>query len=68
MIKSDITKIERALVLLVKSGLNSGIKEESSNKSVARSKIIAPEDFNFDHIEWGKLITLAKKQGVVAIA
>jgi len=68
MIKSDITKIERALVLLVKSGLNSGIKEEGSNKSVASSKIIAQEDLNFEHMEWGKLITLAKKQGVVAIA
>ena len=68
MIKSDIAKVERALVLLVKGGLNGGIKEESSNKSVARSKIIAQEDLNFEHMEWGKLITLAKKQGVVAIA
>ena len=61
MIKADISRIERALVLLVKNALNKKDRGEIG-------EIITEGDLKFDHIEWGKLITLAKNQGVSAIS
>jgi hypothetical protein len=69
MTPDDVSKVEKALFLLVKSALNKNTKANFTNDiEVPIAPAFGPDVLKFDHMEWGKLITLAKKQGVQAIS
>jgi hypothetical protein len=69
MTPDDVSKVEKALFLLVKSALNKSYNTNVTNDIGAPiTPVFGPDVLKFDHMEWGKLITLAKKQGVQAIS